>query len=254
MLRKILVSLGILVALFFIVSLSTIYYFSKKPLPKGTIGPSAERLYQKIAKAVNLKAWEKTEAIEFVFSLQNHFHFRDNKRGYREVTWSSKNQNYKVQYHTKGAHLSYKNNLLVKDKERAKELYQKAHQYHTNDFFWLQPFAQLKAHGTKLYYVSDQALLVRYFSGGLTPGDSYLIIVDADFLPVRWQMWVSLLPIKGYEFAFQDWKKTKTGALLSLSHPSPLFTVKLDQIKSYFQYPERGKEDRFAKLHKLLKK
>ena len=122
---------------------------------------------------------------------------------------------------------------------------------HTNDFFWLHPFSQLRAPGAQRFFVGSRALLVRYTTGGVTPGDAYLIITDEQGLPIRWQMWVSILPLKGFTFSFEDWQTFSTGARLSTTRRSPVLDIRLQRIKTYSHYPMLTEPDRFLELHQL---
>ena len=111
----------------------------------------------------------------------------------------------------------------------------------------------MRAPGAKRFYVQERALLLHYESGGLTPGDSYLIITDAKGLPQRWQIWASILPIKGMEFTFEDWQSSESGAYFSLLRRHRLLDIRITDLKTYLHYPPLSKggrqaKDRFAKL------
>ena len=222
-----------------------VYFFINQDIPKGSEGLAAEELCQRIEKQIGIDRWKSIAALSFVFHGAEHF--RDNLRDYREVSWKEGNDFYRVQYDKKGNYLAYRNEVLRTD-EDSKHIYLEAKKRHTNDFFWLQPFLQLRAPGAKLYFVQERALLVHYESGGDTPGDTYLIITDAEAKPLRWQMWASILPIKGMEFSFEAWEKTKSGVSFSIEHSSSIFDIKITELETYSNYPERNKRDKFAKL------
>ncbi len=235
-----------------------IFLLGRRELPKGgKQGAVAEALTRKIERAVRLDRWQKTAAVSFCFALQNNLHFRDNQRGYHEVIWQSSKGVYRVHYDCHANFIVWLNESILTDKKEAWKAYEKAYALHTNDFFWLQPFAQLRAPGSKRFYLQKNALLVQYTSGGVTPGDSFLIITNDQGLPIRWEMWVSVLPIlKGYTVSFEDWHTSRTGALFSLMHRSPLLDVPITQLKVYRHYPSResGEKDRFAHLHKTVQR
>ncbi len=247
MLRKIIFPILFLLVTSICIVIVFLFFLSQRDLPKGQEGKKAEILTQKIERAIHLDNWKKTAAVSFLF-MRKTFHFRDNKRGYREVSWKKGREFYRVQYDIKENYLVYVDEKLL-PKENSYRFYKVAYEKHTNDFFWLNPFSQMRAPGTKRLYVEERALLLQFTSGGVTPGDSYLIITDQQGLPIRWQMWVSIVPVKGIEFSFENWRRTKTGAHLSSLHRSFAFDLAVSKIETYGQYPDvkvRKGEDRFA--------
>jgi hypothetical protein len=79
------------------------------------------------------------------------------------------------------------------------------------------PGTERKVVNTKM----GKGLLVTYTSGGVTPGDSYLWILDQNNRPVKWKMWVSIIPLGGLEFTWEDWQKHE-GAWFAPTHVGPL--------------------------------
>ena len=73
---------------------------------------------------------------------------------------------------------------------------------------------------------SQPALFVEYSSGGLTPGDAYLWMFErGNALPVKWQMWVRVMPVGGFPVSWENWITLCTGAKVSTRHhlgPIPL--------------------------------
>jgi hypothetical protein len=84
-----------------------------------------------------------------------------------------------------------------------------------NDVFWLAPHLKLHDEGATLELLEDGRLLVRYASGGLTPGDTYAFRVDAEGLPVEMQLWVDVLPIGGLRSTWRQWEGVSGSARLS---------------------------------------
>ena len=248
MLKKIFLTVfGILIGGALIVLL-TIRLIVNQPLPVGESGPAAEALADRIEAATAQQAWRDTAAVEFTFDRHGNKHFYDKRRHLIEVIapgektirvlYNHKNQNQFVAF-ADGNRLSG---------AEAHAALQQAIKFHVNDVFWLNPFGALRAPGAKLALVGERALLITYESGGVTPGDSYLIITDENGRPERWQMWVSVLPIRGLEFTFEDWKTYETGAVLSTTHNGSIAQVNLSGVKTYAQYPAPGEADRFAPL------
>src|SRR5690606_38396412 len=93
-----------------------------------------------------------------------------------------------------------------------------------------------------------RALLVTFKTGGVTPGDSYLFAVNEAGQPLFVKMWVSIIPLKGIQFEFKQWKKLSTGARVILAHPSRMFSVNLSGVRAHATDPKPGSADRFADL------
>jgi hypothetical protein len=75
----------------------------------------------------------------------------------------------------------------------------------------------------------SEGLLVSYTSGGVTPGDHYLWILEASGLPKAWRMWVNIIPIGGLEFGWTDWTAPE-GPRIARNHPSALFGVPIKDL------------------------
>ncbi|MCB1175633.1 MAG: hypothetical protein KDK39_18810 [Leptospiraceae bacterium] len=241
-----------LAVLFLLAAVSTITLCSLgQALPDGRAGEKAEALADRIENAINKDAWDKTAAVSFVFSKRNNRHFRDKKRDLVEVEWGE-DPVYKVQYSNqdRSKFLAWQGTDRLEGQDAA-DLLDQAVKYHTNDYFWLNPYSMLRAPGTVRKLVGEQALLLTFQSGGVTPGDSYLIITDENGLPRRWQMWVSIIPIDGIEWQCTEWVTSDTGAKLNLQNVGSLATIGLDQVRTWSAYPGKN-EDRFAELLPLL--
>ncbi|MDP4680960.1 MAG: hypothetical protein NWS46_11410 [Cyclobacteriaceae bacterium] len=132
------------------------------------------------------------------------------------------------------------------------ELCEKAWRFWANDSFWINPISKIFDSGTSRSIVMQEdgskSLLVTYSSGGVTPGDSYLWILDDNFRPKAWKMWVSIIPIGGLEFSWDNWEKLTTGALISTSH-SVLIEVKISNVRGRNSLEElTGSKDIFEGL------
>ena len=254
MLKKIFLSLGVLFFTGFFVFSASLWFFGRQKPPTGISGKKAEELTRRIEEATGQKSWNEIDAVSFRFVRENRVHFRDRQRGFVEVIWKNQRHEYKVQYNRHFLFLSLDNGKAV-DPKKAQKLFQKAYHFHTNDFFWLNPFSQMRAPGAQRYFIGERALLIRYTSGGVTPGDSYLISVDKKGLPLRWKMWVGKVPIKGIEFSFGGWETTSNGARLSLFHQSVFLDLKIEDLQVYPSYPYTNTQgiqiDRFRSLTKL---
>lgn len=216
------------ILLVIIVLLLGFSYFASKPIPHGERGSKAEALTNKIQLEINQKAWETTAAISFTFRGEHHYLW-DKANNNVQVKWDGKTVIYNNQT-LKG--IAYDNDQLLTGDDKTAAI-KKANDYFNNDSFWLVAPFKLRDLGTTRSIVkigNQEALLVTYASGGSTPGDSYLWLLDADDLPRAWQMWVGIIPIGGIEASWEDWTTFPSGLRIATMHRG-LFDLKLDNVK-----------------------
>ena len=222
--RKILIVIAIILA-----TLLITFILVNEPRPDGKSGMEAEQLANKILTAVNYKGWTKVGAVKWSFRGNHHFLW-DKQRNLVEIRWDD----YKVLLNPETqTGLAYENEVLVADEE-TESLLQKAWSYFANDSFWLVAPFKLRDPGTKRELVKTDrgdALLVTYQSGGVTPGDSYLWIVDDEGLPVAWKMWVRIIPVGGMEFSWESWDTYTHGVKLASLH-SGMFELEITGIST----------------------
>jgi hypothetical protein len=65
--------------------------------------------------------------------------------------------------------------------------------------------------GTEREWISKNELLVRYTSGGSTPGDVYVWQLDDNHIPTSFKMWVQIIPLDGLKAEFNNWTNTTSG-------------------------------------------
>lgn len=193
------------------------YAVVDRPVPDGKPGPEADALARRIREAVHQDAWDRTGAVRWVFAGRHRWLW-DRKRdlarlrdGEQEVLLRLSDRSGRV---TKGGE------VLSGDERR--DALDDAYASFINDAFWLQPMRTFFDAGVrrKLVQLDDggSGLLVTYTQGGVTPGDSYLWIPGQDGKPVRWRMWVSIIPIGGLAASWERWRALETGALVSTLH------------------------------------
>lgn len=231
LLRRIVVSL-VAVVLLLVAGLAIFVVAVSKPLPKGETGPSADALARSIETAIHKDAWDRTQAVTWLFAGRNS-HLWDRKRMYARVRFGDAEVLINL---TTQRGLAFRKGASVGGAERDK-LIKKAHAFWINDSFWLNPLAKLFDDGVTRTRITrsdgpgtGDALLISYSSGGLTPGDSYLWLLDANHLPVANPMWVSIIPIKGLTFSYEGWITLSTGAMISTQHKVGPITLKLTDV------------------------
>jgi len=221
--RKILKGLGIIVALLIIVG-AIFYVVNDKPLPTGIKGEKAEALATKMMHVLNYEAYNNAEVLEWSFR-GNHFYKWNKTENLVEVSWD---QN-KVLLNTKEPEKSVV--YVSNTKTENQQLIQKATEYFNNDSFWLVAPFKIFDVGVERRIVkhnNKNALLITYTTGGSTPGDSYLWILNDDGFPTSFKMWTDLIPIGGVEASWSDWKKTEAGFQLPTKHSISLFGMELN--------------------------
>jgi hypothetical protein len=229
LLRRILVPIvAVVVGLGAILALAVVIL--SKPLPRGEAGPAADALAHAVEKAVNKEAWERTQAVTWFFGGRNH-HLWDRRRMYDRVRFGD--VEVQVDLTTRRG-VAFRGGVPIEGSARDK-LVNKAHAAWINDSFWLNPLAKLFDDGVSRSRIAQpdggpDALLISYSSGGLTPGDSYLWLLDANQRPVATAMWVSIIPVKGLRFSFDGWLTLLTGALISTEHKVGPVTLRLTDV------------------------
>lgn len=190
------------------------------PRPDATASAEGDALALRMAAAVNQQAWEGTGAVRWTFAGKNQ-HLWDRARGLDRVTWGDT---------VVLVDLSKQQGRVTRDGQpltgsKADRLVAKAYAAWINDSFWLNPVVKAMDGGTTRAVVTPTdedagrtGLLVSYSSGGLTPGDAYLWLLDENDRPVAWRMWVSVIPVGGLRATWEGWTTLSTGAMVSTRH------------------------------------
>ena len=208
-----------------------LYFKYNDDLPSGIQGEQADALAQKMLDALDFEAYENTNYLEWTFKNRHHYKWQKNE-SHCTIFW----EDFKV-------FLNFKNDSLNKafvhnfkvDGEQAEELFSKATNYFNNDSFWLVAPYKVFDSGTERRLVTlengDKALLITYTSGGSTPGESYLWILDANGKPNSFKMWTSILPIQGLEATWNNWVVTESGAQLPSFHKIIVIGLQMGDVK-----------------------
>lgn len=220
--------LGILVLLILLFLWNT-----SEKLPQGKSGSDADALAHKMLKALNQEAYESTRYLEWTFRGKNQYRW-DKAMGICHVKWDD----VKVVLHLTDPDRSVvtKSNQPMSS-EDTKKAVDKALASFNNDSFWLVAPYKVFDEGVqrKIVDLEDgtQALLITYTSGGTTPGDSYLWLLNANGFPNAYKMWVDIIPVGGVEATWDDWMVSESGAFLPKSHKLGPMTLDMGAVKGY---------------------
>lgn len=243
--KKLLKGLLILVSLV-VAALIVLYVIYNEARPTGKEGPAADQLARQMIQSVNGDDWERTGAVSWTFR-NPHYHVWDKERHLAKVSWE-KNEVIIDINGRKGIILTNSDGMSTLDKA---ELCETAWKFWVNDSFWLNPVTKAFDSGTSRSVVEledgGEGLMVSYSTGGATPGDAYLWILDENYRPISWKMWVSIIPIGGVSFSWEDWIKTETGAWIATQHQG-LINVPITEVKTALTLEELIGKDIFQPL------
>ncbi|MEM6642034.1 MAG: hypothetical protein AAF616_03560 [Bacteroidota bacterium] len=214
MIRKIFKFLGIALVSFLLIAVVVFWYFNES-LPEGVQGAEAELLADEMLDALGKTSYDSISQIEFTY-VGSHSIKWDKFNNAATVSWSDKSVNLDL-------------NSPVEDMDL---LQYKAYQFFINDTFWLVAPFKIKDNGVVRSIVEvpeGRGLLVTHSKGGVTPGDSYLWIIDERGFPIAWKMWTNIIPIGGVELSWEDWTE-KEGVWFSQLHRNGPIELKVTDL------------------------
>ncbi len=194
---------------------TALYFIVDQPLPNGTFGLEAEELADEMLEALNKEGFDSLEYIAFTYRGEHHYQ------------WDRKNNQVTVKWESQEISLDLNQGM---DSFNLLEL--KAYKYFINDSFWLIAPFKVRDKGVirSTVEVDDgRGLLITYSTGGLTPGDSYLWIMDERGFPVAWRLWTSNIPIGGLKLSWEGWTEMN-GVWFSTVHKGKLAEVPVTNL------------------------
>jgi hypothetical protein len=233
---------------------TVVFLVLDKPLPKGQSGPEAEQMADKMLAAVGIHAWDSLRYLAWDSPRSNSSYAWDRKNDYVLAT---KDGIATMVQPRSGKPIGHTQRTDLKDDAAKQAHFKQVTQSFWNDSFWLEAFTKVRDEGTSRQVVDleegEKGLLVTYASGGVTPGDSYLWILDANFRPVAWRLWTQRLPLGGAEFSWAKWDTLPGGAWYATEHQSTFFTISQARVRGGDSAESIGfSANMFAELEAVL--
>jgi hypothetical protein len=226
------------------------YLFYNEPLPQGTSGPEADRLARKMMAAVGSDHLDNTDILAWTFNGSHHYLW-DRKRNLVEVAWRDNTVLLNLDHWEKGK--AYDDGEEITDQGALDKLRGKAWEIFCNDTFWFIAPTKAFDEGVQRSVIKQEdgteALLVTYTSGGVTPGDSYLWLLDANGVPQAFKLWVSIIPIGGVKATWEKWKTLKSGLKVPTLHHLGPVPLSISETATAATFKELGRaEDPFTAI------
>ncbi len=228
MLRKILKWSGIILIVLIAIVFIGIKLLSEKK-PEAVPSEQGDALAEKVLDAINKPAFDSIHYLQWTFPGGRQY-FWDKRANNAVIEWGTNKVVLDLDTQTG---IAYEDSKEVPAESSDSKL-NKAWSNWCNDSFWMIAPFKLFDPGTTRSIISseeERGLLVEYASGGVTPGDSYLWILDEQNRPTGWKMWTSILPVKGAYTSWENWQNFD-GAVLALTHRGSGLTLEMTDVKS----------------------
>lgn len=202
-------------------------------LPEGESGPQADALAQKMMVKLNKDAWDTLNYASWSFMDQHHYIW-DKEKNDAVVSWADNKVVLDLDEVDGTVTID---GSEVTDVDQKAKLISEAWGYWCNDSFWFSAPYKVFDKGTERSIVKTDdgkdALMISYKGGGVTPGDSYLWLLDDTGMPYAYKMWVKILPLGGIKAQWSDWQTLPGGAMIAQNHSiADMMNVKLTNIKA----------------------
>jgi len=207
--------------------------------PVGVGGAEADQLAHTIMNGLGKTAFDEIPYLQWEFFRGGHKYLWDKENNKAIIEWGDNKVIMDLDAQSASC---YKKGVLQKDKAHEK-LKQKAWSYWCNDSFWMIAPYKLLDPGTSREIVSlddgGTGLMLTYESGGVTPGDSYLWILDSAKRPTGWKMWTSILPVQGLYTSWDGWQNFM-GATLATKHEMAGREMSMKNVKAGSSWTDFG--------------
>jgi hypothetical protein len=221
LLKKALMVLGIFIA----VGMGLIFYYSESS-PKELPSETADQVAKSMLNALNVAAWDTLKEVSWK-SNGASFHWTK-PTNFLVMEWDK--TKVEMDLNTVSGKV-YKNNILVEDPSAIS----RAWAQWCNDSFWMFAHYKLFDKGTTRSLVPAEngkfGLMISYNGGGVTPGDKYLWILNKDYIPEGFKMWVKIIPVGGTYATWENWTKLSSGIMVAPKHKLKVYEFEFTDIK-----------------------
>ncbi|MEP1035036.1 hypothetical protein [Ekhidna sp.] len=193
-----------------------VYLFIDESVPNGTAGQEAEQLADEMLDVLNKPAFDTLTMIKFTYP------------GGHSYEWNKAENKVRVQWERNDVLLD-----LNKSIEDFNVVEYQGYEFFLNDSFWMIAPFKVRDDGVVRSSVEvddGRGLLVTYTTGGVTPGDSYLWILDDKGFPKAWKLWTSNVPLGGLKIGWGGWVE-KQGVWFSTFHPSMVVDLEITGLE-----------------------
>lgn len=235
---KILKILGVVLLILLVGGLIAGYFLSESE-PTATPSSEADLLAEKMMIAMNKPAWDSTVWLKWDFAGRNQYiwnkrdHFARITMGDDVAILNTKKQTGKA----------YKGDKELGDEEGA-EIIKSGWVNFCNDSWWLNAPMKANDPGTERSIVTledgRKGLKIEYKSGGVTPGDSYVWILNENNRPTSYKMWVEIIPVGGLEATWEQYETISTGAPISRLHKISAMDLIISDVAGGMTYNDVG--------------
>ena len=190
-----------------------IIFILDERLPESKESQEALWLAEKMSESMNKVAYDSLRFISWQYG--SHYFDWNKKEDSVKVIWADLEVNVSTET-LEG--IAYQGGIILLG-DQNKKVVNQAIKYFNNDSFWLVAPYKLNDPGVMLSSVKipkGYGLLVTYTQGGSTPGDTYLWLLDENYFPRGWKMWVKMLPIGGVKSKWMGWEKKKALGFLEI--------------------------------------
>ncbi len=201
-----------------------------KPLPPVIQNENADELATLVLDALNKEAWDSLKYLQWDFMLGHKFKW-DKANNIANIKWGDHEVILNLDNQTGNV---FSNGTLVTDEKKKQKKLQQAWSHWCNDSFWMFAPYKLFDPGVSRTVVelegNVRGLSVAYESGGVTPGDQYIWHIDENNMPIAYQMYVKILPVKGMKVTWDGWINVD-GAKLATKHGSSMMNFEMKNVK-----------------------
>jgi len=196
--------------------------------PPAVPNVDSDKVANEMLAALNKPAWDSLQFLQWEF-MRGHEFLWDKQKNNALIKWDN---NKVILDLDMVSGLAYQDGQEV-DGDVKNKLIRKAWAHWCNDSFWM--FAPFKIYdpGTSRTVVETDddhtGLMITYESGGVTPGDSYLWLLDDQMMPTGYNMW-TFIPVKGMYMSWEGWKTLKGGAKVATSHKSSTLSFDMKNV------------------------